>query len=50
MTGIAAVCGSEGKSVKKEAIADGILKEGCGLIGDVRPGDETDIWEARYDK
>ncbi len=50
MTEIVAVCRNEGKGVKKEAIADGILKKSYRLIGAVRPGDEIDIWGSRYEK
>jgi len=41
MTEIVAVCRSEKKGVKKEAIADGILKEGYGVIGDAHADPDT---------
>ncbi|MFC2012871.1 MOSC domain-containing protein [Chloroflexota bacterium] len=40
MAKIIAVCRSSEKGTRKEAVADGILQPGCGLVGDAHAGGE----------
>ena len=38
MASVVAVCKSQKKGTKKEAVAEGTLKEDCGLVGDAHAG------------